>query len=94
MDVYFMRHGQTNYNQQGLCNSDPARDVHLTPQGKAQAQQAAEQLKSVPLQLIIASPLPRTRQTATIMNQYHQCHIEYDDTIADIRSGFEDRPVV
>lgn len=93
MHAYFMRHGQTNYNLQGLCNADPARDVHLTSLGQEQAQQAATRLKSIPLDLIIASSLPRTRQTAAIMQQYHSCDIQYEDAIVDIRSGFEDRPV-
>ena len=91
--AYFMRHGQTNYNLQGLCNADPSRDVHLTPLGQEQARQAALQLKSVPLELIIASPLPRTRETAAIVHQYHQCDIQYEAAIIDIRSGCEDRPV-
>ena len=93
MQLYSMRHGQTNYNLQGLCNADPGRDVYLTDLGLEQAQRAARRLKSVPLELIIASPLPRTRQTAEIMNLYHRCDIRYEEAIADIRSGFEDRPV-
>ena len=93
MQLYSMRHGQTNYNLQGLCNADPERDVHLTELGREQAQQAALRLKSVPLDLIVASPLPRTRHTAAIVQQYHRCEIQYEPALADIRSGFEDRPV-
>lgn len=91
--IWFMRHGQTNYNQLGLCNDDPAIDVFLTEQGLLQTRQAAEQLKDIPLKQIMVSPLPRTRQTAEIVNQYHQVPIIIKDEIIDIHSGFESQPV-
>jgi len=94
MRLVCMRHGQTNYNLLGLCNADPGRDVHLTPTGRQQAQQAAEQLRDKRLELILISELPRTRQTAMIVNQYHNVEIQVQAAINDIRSGFEDRPVV
>lgn len=93
MQCFFMRHGQTNYNLQGLCNGDPARDVHLTATGISQAQKAAEQLRDQPLDIIMVSELPRTRQTAEIVNHYHQAEIQTQPSLNDIRSGFEDRPV-
>lgn len=40
MNFYCMRHGRTNYNDLGLCNDDPARDVYLTETGIAQAETA------------------------------------------------------
>lgn len=93
MHVYFMRHGQTNYNLLGLCNDDPEQDVHLTPAGIEQASQAALELKSEPLELIVTSELPRTRQTADIINQYHNVAIVSHSAVNDIRSGFEGLPV-
>lgn len=93
MNIYAMRHGQTNYNIRGLCNDDPTRDVHLTKLGIQQAQDAAEKLKAVPLGLIITSELPRTQQTAEIINQYHQIKITAHSEINDIRSGFDGKPV-
>jgi len=93
MQLLFMRHGQTNYNLRGLCNADPSRDVHLTQAGEQQAQLAAEKLRHEKLELILASELPRTQQTARIINQYHHVTIQIQPAINDIRSGFEDRPV-
>jgi len=93
MQLFFMRHGQTNYNLLGLCNADPTRDVHLTDAGRRQAQKAAEKLKDKKLDLILVSELPRTQQTAGIVNQYHHTEIHIHPAINDIRSGFEDRPV-
>lgn len=93
MQVYFMRHAQTNYNQRLLCNDDPTKDVHLTATGKQQALAAAEKFRHIPLQKIIVSELPRTRQTADIINQYHQVRIETSAIINDLRSGFDSQPV-
>jgi probable phosphoglycerate mutase len=88
-----MRHGHTNYNQLGLCNHDPNADVYLDNLGKQQARAAAERLRDVRLDRIIVSPLPRTRQTAEFINQYHDAPIEVHPDIADIRSGFDGKPV-
>lgn len=93
MNLYVMRHGRTNYNEFGLCNDDPNTDVHLNDVGQQQAQAAAEQLRDVPLDRIIVSPLPRTRQTAEFVNQYHHAPIEVHPDIIDIRSGFDGRAV-
>lgn len=93
MQVLFMRHGQTNYNLLGLCNDDPSQDVHLSPTGITQAEHAAEKLRGVPLDLIVTSELPRTRQTGDIINRYHGLVLQTHPALNDIRSGFNDRPV-
>lgn len=93
MKLYFLRHGRTNYNDLGLCNGDPSKEVYLTETGKAQARKASERLKSVPLERIYTSQLPRARQTAEIINRYHNIPIESYAAINDILSGCEDRPV-
>ena len=93
MPLWFMRHGETNYNRLGLCNENPQRDVHLTDTGIRQAEQAAEQLRHKPLRRILISELPRTRQTAEIINRYHQVPIEIQPALNDIQSGFDGRPM-
>lgn len=45
MKVYLVRHGQTNYNEMGLTNSDPNIDVHLTEIGIKQIEELSERLK-------------------------------------------------
>ncbi len=92
MHVYLMRHGQTNYNVQGLCNDDPAEDVHLTAAGIEQSEQAAEQLKDISIDLIVTSELPRTRQTAQIVNRHHGVKILQHPAINDLHTGFNGRP--
>lgn len=91
--LLLVRHAQTNYNQLALCNDDPRVDVHLTAEGIRQAQVAAESLRGRPLDCILISELPRTAQTAAIINRYHQAPLRVDPRLNDIRTGFESRPV-
>lgn len=93
MNIYVMRHGRTNYNELGLCNDDPNVDVHLTELGKQQAQTAAEHLRDVTIDRIIVSPLPRTRQTAEIINQYHDAPIDIHPDLVDFHSGCNNQTV-
>lgn len=88
-----MRHGRTNYNDLGLCNDKPNWDVNLTETGIEQAQSVAQALRNLAFQRIVVSPLPRTRQTAEIVNRYHAVPIEVHSDLADIRSGFDGKPV-
>ncbi len=84
-----MRHGRTNYNDLSLCNDDPSQAAT----GITQAQTAALALRDAAFERILVSPLPRTRQTAEIVNRYHNVPIEIYPDLADIRSGFEGKPV-
>lgn len=69
MKLLLMRHGQTNYNRLGLCNDDPRDAVYLTDLGRRQALAAAVALRAARLEHIFVSELPRTRQTAEIVNR-------------------------
>ena len=93
MNIYIIRHGQTNYNILGLCNDNPDRDVYLTEEGITQAEQAAKILSVVPIELIFVSQLPRTRQTARFINAYHGMRIIECEELNDIRTGFDGKPV-
>lgn len=93
MNIYIMRHGQTNYNVLGLCNDNPARGVYLTKKGINQAERAAKSLAFDPIDVIFVSQLPRTRQTARIINVYHKVRIVEREEINDIKTGFDGEPV-
>lgn len=93
MKLYCMRHAETNYNRLGLCNDDPAVDVYLSDKGIRQAEQAADHLQHCALERIITSELPRTRQTAEIINRFHNVPVQAHPALNDIRTGFEGRPV-
>ncbi|MDO4377522.1 MAG: histidine phosphatase family protein [Erysipelotrichia bacterium] len=70
MNIYIMRHGQTDWNinhkVQGLT------DIPLNSTGIAQAQEAFEKLKNIHFDYVYCSPLTRTKQTAALVtgNKY------------------------
>jgi probable phosphoglycerate mutase len=93
MNAIFMRHGRTNYNDLGLCNDDPRDAVSLSPLGEQQARDAARKLEGKTIDRIYVSELPRTRQTAQIVNARRGAPIVTHPALNDIRSGFNGRPV-
>src|SRR3989338_5397728 len=89
MKIYFARHGQSNYNVIDLCNNNPKINVYLTELGKKQAKNVGEMLKNKKIEIILISELPRTRQTAEIINEYHKVEVRIDKRINDRKTGFE-----
>lgn len=94
MKMYVARHAQTNYNVASLCNADPTVDVHLTEVGIEQAKQLAKKLAGVEFDAIYISELPRTRETASYLEQYRTAPVIVDARLNDVQSGFEGRPIV
>lgn len=65
MLVYFVRHGETNYNADKLHQPPTAP---LSEKGIRQAEALARRLSRIPIERIVASPFTRARQTADIIN--------------------------
>lgn len=61
--LILVRHGRTAANADGVL-AGRSRGVGLDETGRAQAARAAERLATVPLSLVVSSPLLRTMQTA------------------------------
>src|SRR5690606_35982596 len=61
---FVMRHGEAESNVNGVVSSNVADVNHLTVEGKEQVRKAAESLKNVGTDRIIASPFMRTQETA------------------------------
>ena len=84
-DLFFIRHGQTEWNaerrMQGQLNSD------LTSLGKKQAETHGKFLAACDIEYLVASPLDRTRQTASIINQHLALDIIYDKRIMEWDCG-------
>jgi broad specificity phosphatase PhoE len=93
MKLYLARHAQTNYNVLKLANSDPTVDVHLSNEGIKQAENLRDLLKNVDFNIVYISQLPRTRQTAEIINQEHDKELVIDARLNDNKTGFESKPV-
>jgi uncharacterized phosphatase len=74
MKLYFLRHGESEANFDGLMTGQ--LDVLLTDTGRGQAISAGERIKEgIPIDMIIASPLVRARETARLVASV----IGYDD---------------
>ena len=73
MKVYFVRHGQTDWNVQSRIQGQS--DIPLNQRGIAQAKALAAQLKTLAIDCIITSPLQRTKQTAALLNETLQVPI-------------------
>ncbi len=84
-ELYFVRHGQTEWNairrMQGQWNSD------LNELGRQQADVNGRFLKGLDIEYMIASPLDRTRQTATIIDAHLGISFDVDDRIKEWHCG-------
>jgi len=63
---YFLRHGETDWNKQGLMQGHT--DIPLNATGREQARAAVAALARMPIDRIVASPLVRAYETAEIVN--------------------------
>ncbi len=80
---FLVRHGETDWNKEGrLVGGQAGRGstdgLNLNEQGRAQVQQAAEQLRSQDVELIVSSDLPRCRETAEIIAKATGAEVVYD----------------
>ncbi len=91
-----VRHGESESNITELTSttSSTASADHLTEKGRAQAQKSAELLKSEEhIDLIIASPLARTRETAMIIAKelnIPDTSVIFEDRLREIHTGVLD----
>lgn len=91
MKLFIVRHGQTNYNVQGLINYDPTVDVHLTQEGIAEAKDVSRQLAPETFDVVFVSELPRTHETARIIKP--NAELVVDARLNDINNGYEGKLV-
>lgn len=81
MNLYFVRHGKTEWNLEKRVQG--IADTELLDEGIEQAKKAKEDLKDVNIDLIVCSPLKRTRQTAAIINEERNLPIIYDERVIE-----------
>ncbi len=64
---FVMRHGESESNVAAVISANIDNDDSITDTGKEQVQETAAELKDKKIDLIIASPFMRTRQTAELV---------------------------
>lgn len=84
MKLYITRHGQTDGNVNKIM--DGIRDIDLNSNGVEQAKQTRDELKDIKFDLIISSPLTRTKHTMEIIN-INNFNVVYDDRIKERDCG-------
>ncbi|HYZ46646.1 MAG TPA: MSMEG_4193 family putative phosphomutase [Actinomycetota bacterium] len=82
---YFVRHGVTSHTGHRLSGWMPG--IHLTDEGRAQAEAAADTLARVPFKAIFSSPIERTMETAQAIAARHRLEVEVTDALGEVRYG-------
>ncbi|MFZ2150071.1 MAG: class I tRNA ligase family protein [Minisyncoccia bacterium] len=85
-----MRHGGTNANKKGLVSYKNEASDHLTEEGKRQVTASAEKLSSQKIDLIVASPFVRTKETALIVKDKFglgEDQVVFDSRLAEFDPG-------
>ncbi|HOX30545.1 MAG TPA: histidine phosphatase family protein [Candidatus Paceibacterota bacterium] len=82
MNIYFVRHGQTKMNEFQLSQSE---HEPLSETGLKQAQMIAQRVKTLPVEIIHASPMKRASQAAEIIREAIDKEIIYSDLIKEHR---------
>ncbi len=67
MNIYVIRHGQTDYNVRNVYQGQS--DIPLNNVGMEQAKQVAEKFKNLKVDVILVSPLLRAKQTASYVSK-------------------------
>ena len=74
MNIYVVRHGETDWNNENKLQGNT--DIELNDNGRKQAFNLAEELRNINYDIIISSPLKRAIQTANIINNNKPIIIE------------------
>ncbi len=83
--IYFVRHGQTEWNVTGRFQGQ--WDSDLTATGRRQAETHGRLLCAVELDALFASPLGRVRQTVEIIRRHVELPVTYDDRLKEWDCG-------
>lgn len=85
---WYLRHGETDWNAQGLSQGNV--DIPLNSTGIAQAQAAAQRLRNRGIASIVASPLSRAHDTARIVGEALDLPVRVDDGLREVRFGVQE----
>jgi len=85
--IYFIRHGETILTPERRFSGAGGSDPELSDIGIAQAKQVAAEIAARKPDLIIASPMVRTRQTAEEIQKTTGLEIHFDDSWVECAFG-------
>lgn len=82
---WLIRHAESTWNAAGRWQGHA--DPPLTPRGREQAAQLAVELEGSGIELLVASDLARTRQTAAILGEQLGLEPRHDPGLREIDAG-------
>src|SRR5579863_6669190 len=85
---WFLRHGETDWNAQGISQGNV--DIPLNATGIAQARAAAEKLRNRGIATIVASPLSRARVTAQFVGEALGLPVDLDPDLREVGFGVQE----
>lgn len=86
MNIYFVRHGETEYN---ALNISQGEETELSKVGLAQSKMLAERFSKIPVDVIYSSSMKRAKQTAEIINESLKKDIIYSEYLKERRAPSE-----
>ncbi len=84
--IYLVRHAESVANTRGIYQGQ-TYDTELSVRGKSQAQALAQCFKRISFSRVIASPLKRTMQTATIVALNKHLPVQVEPQIIETNHG-------
>lgn len=86
-NYFAMRHGESQSNVNRIIDSAMDPKNNLTEKGKEQAVSAGQMCHADKIDLIIASPFVRTKETAELVNKTCVAELIFDDRLKEINVG-------
>ena len=86
MKIYYVRHGQTDFNlMKKMQGGGTEKDLNET--GINQAQETKKNLENIKFDVILCSPMNRAKQTAQIIDNGRNLPIITDERIRERKLG-------
>jgi probable phosphomutase (TIGR03848 family) len=82
---FFVRHGVTSHTGHRLSGWMPG--IHLSGEGRSQAEAAAEMLGKVKLKAVFSSPIDRTMETARFIADRHGLKLQVSEAMGEVHYG-------
>ena len=84
-NIILVRHGQTDYNLEHRMQGNV--DIPLNATGIAQADNLAQYLKNVPIDIFVSSPLQRANETGKRIAAFHNAEVIVEPRLTEISFG-------
>ena len=83
--THLLRHGQTEHTPERRYSG--RNDLPLSATGRAEAEAAAVRAKELGIDVVVASPLRRARETAEVVGAVLGLPVQYDDDLVELDFG-------